>query len=615
MLCLRIFLIFICLTFELRMAAQFIERADNLYFGPGLVFPFYFSSEYYHSDKDSRYWLDGRYFSCVFLDVDYFAELEQRKLFNSDNCWYISQRKMFDCDSIGKIKESKIKSGAFDYKLIKTRCIDFYGEKKRIRRSLDYYVILDTIIQDVISVSMIKSFATKRKAKKALAVFSNIRVVDIADYPANALKFASNNEANLLFRYSGCDLFQKQYLMCKSPEDIRKEFPELYSNEIDSLFEKFDYDLLSEKLIDGFVKLEMSKWIAKRDSLQSAFDRYGEMNTQREFVIEKKCKNLQIGLNEFMNYKNNNGYIGMLDTLAFLKIRRLLFPSCIYSFDQSISVSPWNFDIKSTSYERFKINEILFENKVRLNVSQRLPFFIYHKYLKGTKDAPMYCKLLDEPHGLVYSFLPDDESLEIKILVTITDRGMGNWDLDVDTLSAEAYRTRFDDSFFFNGLPAFRTGSDYLIMDTLQGHINSFFFQSYPDTTLVYPLRVQVNSNEELLSSNFSNYIIAGGPRHLKRIEDVGPLYPGRSLCTIRDYEPQEVIYRRKEEMDLNQDGITDILSYGISNGQLVFCRAITLGKNGICEVPWSEVSTFFESSLIFRNIMLFSQIGYTDGK
>ncbi len=616
---LKIVLIYLscCITSQAR--TQVIQSGDSIYFGPGLSIPVSSQIKVDGARRDKQDILSNENHGRVFFKADFIYTNNVLLDNEVDEFRYSYTKPMYSYDSLGRKYELIQKIGAFNYKFIEAECIEL-DENRRIKSKVkNIYVQLDTIIQDVIRIGLYMSCKDRRQLSELKKMLSFVHVVDIAHFPQNLLEFEEDDVIKNEIRSSTGNLFSKEMLSCSTPANIEEDYPKIYSRELDSLFEQFEYEELSRLLQERYFAWKWNDWTSKKELIETRLGQYGNMSIQREYGILKKWKNQQIPLSDFMNYKVGNLYKSILDTLYFLKVRQICFDTLIKEIDDNLHIEPCDFYFNNATWRSFNLADLLEAKKVKLDISNGLPHYIYRKYLNGSKSHPNYRQLQFDDQHLIYEFSPDDESLEAKILVTIQSEGDGNWVLKMDTLRGDIVSAELNTSFRFNGVTGFRAGADYLFLEAMSSGMNTFYFRSFPDSIDNYPIQVNVNSNDELISTKFYHIKKVSKLSQSEGVVEVQQVIDRKSsvkdLSTLRDYRAGEIVYLRKEELDFNQDGASDILSYGVCNGKLIFCHSLTMTNNGLGKLSENDVWAYLDSSQLFQNILLFSLIGREDGK
>jgi hypothetical protein len=586
------------------MNAQVIIQGDTAFFGPGLM---------YVGEKGLLPLLDNHSDLLAIgpggSDLVYY--IEYFDFYNEANLLYNSQR----C-SLGEeegneetIEEHRMKSiqqNGFTYSVNKNYRYGHHERNKGNRKRIGKYysISIDTVLFQSVRVKMVCQSVKMSKIRKGLKLLENIYLVNPEQYPANNFCLANDSisDREIIDRFETKNLLTA--LPCASAEMIKEDFPDYYGPEIDSMFNSFAYSQIADSLEARFFRKKKREWNCHKHALTYLYEGK-DVSVQKEIQMHRKLFKLEVGINEFMNYKKQLSQTTFFDTIDLIRFRQRKLAPVIQPFN---SLGLLYEDCKRAQSYSFRD---IFSSEIYLKIEPLLYDYLIRKYFGGS-EIELECVLLFSDNSQeFYGVQSLANPPELRFLTRIYQETMGNWNVKIDTLENLNTGYSIDSLFYLNGAISFATGSDFLIVDSDN---QTKFIQSFPDSLPGLNYIAHVQSAEELFDDHFENEFFVQFPNNDYRKNfslgySIQSDYSSWIDFNKNDYARNESIFLHKSKGDIDGDGAEEIYSYGISAGKVIFVKGYSSLAGKLIELKEPELLRKLSGSVLFNNIILYSQI------
>jgi hypothetical protein len=586
--------------------AQIVFQNDTVFFGPGLLYtrdkgklPSIWKS------KDLLNMQSGE--DGINFYIEYIAFFDERKLFSMKHDFGRGYAQD-ELDTTVIRKQKSIQFNELTYLVKENTAYNFSnGNEKKIVKQVEYYSIsIDTVLFECIRVVMDYHTRKKRKICHVMKTLRHIHVVIPENYPPNQFCLANDSicDGEIRNHFERDDLLA--LLPCMSPEIIREDYEEDYTTEMDAMFDDFAYVQIADTLESRFVRRKAEKWECQKAALKYFYEGK-DASVQKEIMMQQRLFNLQVGLNEFMNYKKERSGTTFFDSLHVIHFRHKILAPLIMPFNSLYSLKE-----VCNHTPPYALLDISGDSK-NLMMDYLLQDFLIRNYFGKNSQQMEVVPLLNDKNQEVYGIRPKSMESEPRFLARIYQETMGEWKVKIDTLKYWNSNYKVDSLFYFNGAISFATGNDFLIMDASKGG-HTEFIKSFPDSLPGFNYIAHVQSANELFNDHLEKEFFLNFPENdYRRKSKLGYSIISKEFQfkSIKkgDYAKKESIFIHKGKGDLDMDGIEEIYAYGISDGKVIFANGYTTTNEKLVGLKGDELLKKLKFSVLFNNILLYSQI------
>ncbi len=613
-------LIFFFLLLNLALKAQYLTREnDTVFFGPGLRMldkRGKFRPEY--DIENGCYRRDLRY-QELRLFVRY------RYGYNTEELLELARKRSdfpIEWDSLIICSVKSAFLGDIPCEIIKFKCRPKkkYDYRFTLFRHHYYAIKVDTTVHNIIDVCAYQAFERRRTRRRMLRKFSSLELVNIENYPPGFLLIAPQADSIMQQSLLGKNKFRDVGLLkCMSVEAVQSNYNQYYLPVMDTLMQQFEYEKVNALLRQQFELKYMKDWNDYKQFLQTEFARYGDVSVQHEYEIRKKMIEGKIGLDDFLNYSVNNGHSSVFDTLCRIHLRHSAYPDVIAEQYADYEFINSAFVIVKKLPEFPSPQDILNESDVRLKIEEDLRNYIYCKYLGGKGEQPTCLLLHESARSRLYVYQNINSTDSLWNMVSINEIGnSGHWQVRVSKLDDKADPVRMNKAIYFNGLTTLVADYHHLVIDTTDGELRYTFISPFPDLSNDYYCEVFVRNNTEIFEASFP-IIAFNNPKafEFKEVHEItsgfwkqeGPYDTEEENYVLRCQDPDKVVYLAQQIADLNQDGVMELFSFGISNGRAVYTQCYTVANHQLVKLQNQETLDLLGNCSLFNNLLKYSSI------
>ncbi len=584
------------------MNAQVIFRGDTSFFGPCLRFSpvdelHLFSNGNTIRINDCAIYID--YFDCLDATNNKSVSEVLKRIYGESTS-----------DRIGITKSKAVLINGLKYKLKK---YSTYAEKennikrRRIRKESFYSLSIDTVLFESVRVLMEEQQKNLREVRKMIKDLKNVYVVNPIDYPRSQFVIP----VDAICEENAKILFDKEFLVtslpCMSVELIKEDYIDFYNSDIDSLLEDFAYAQIADTLEERFIRKRKEEWNCQKDAFEYLFGGK-DVSFQKEIQMHQMLFNLEVGVNEFMNYKKQLSQTTFFDTLHLIRFcnKRL-----VSNFERYNSFTRLNDVCK---YSRpYTLRDIAKADE-KLNMDYLLRDYLIRKYFGKSDRQMQVVTLLSDKYQEIYGIWPESQASGQGFLAHVYQESMGEWNIKIDTLNKWNANYKVDSLFYFNGTISFAAGKDFLIMDAGEGG-HAQLIKSFPDSLPGFNYIAHVKNTSELFNDHFEMEFFLNFPENdYRRKNKLGYSIINKKELEFKsikrgDYANGESIFIHKGKGDLDRDGIEEIYAYGISDGKVIFAHGYTTRNEKLIELKGDELLEKLKFSILFNDVLLYSQI------
>ncbi len=437
-------------------------------------------------------------------------------------------------------------------------------------------------------------------------------------YRRRAIRYASNKK-------------NKNYL-----EDYNNYWTDLMpKEEYKKLCDDKNYNLLGDTVARNFLHFQLHhKDIFIRNYKNFPYD------ILLEDSLYTSLNNGSIPVSDFLNHLNYHDTKTALDSIVhFIALEKFNF-GALYSYP-SVKYSP---NIPDTFYYANYLNE-----RYYLDFHDHFIKTFYKKHLHCLKkNFYPYVQLLDDRKSQQYFLFNPEEGKSSQILLTTFHRqDNGFWKHDVDTLDEKIIFKGNDKLTTFNNYFLLQQRDSTYIIDTTYSPAKCIALKQYPDTlksylfhckdvdfadTTAYILPLGAQFKRELLPDSAINELwktlVLNGKDEIK--SESKPLYGYIDLNHGDTLIEPMVYYTYAKAMmpansiaynvdytvsDLDNNGISELFTYCISNGNVINLKCYTQHENKLAEVPTTEALQLLTNDQNFQNLLIYSKIGAAMGE
>ncbi len=587
--------------------AQVIIQGDTAFFGPGLMYvgekgllPFI--------GRQGELWSIGNGEPGLVYYIEYFDFYNEANLLkNSQYCSLGEEEGYVKTTEVHRTKS--IQQNGFTYSVNKNYRYGNHGSNKGNRKRIGKYysISLDTVLFESNRVNMVCQSSKMSKIRNGLKLLENIYLANPEQYPANAFCVAHDSicDREIRNRFETHNLLTA--LPCMSAERIREDYPDYYSQEIDAMFADFAYSQIADTLESRFFRKKKAQWTCHKQALRYLYEGK-DVSVQKEIQMHRRLFKLEVGINEFMNYKKQISQTTFFDTLNLIRFRQRELAPVIQPYN---SYSALN-DACELS-RSYSLQEIA-RAKHSMNVEPMLRDYLMRKYVSTSEVGLGLVQLFSDKNQEIYGIQSLNDPPELKFLARIYQETTGDWKVKIDTLKNWNANFKIDSLSYFNGTISFASGINFLVLDAGSDDGQTKFIQSFPDSLPGFNYIAYVQSAEELFNDHFEKELFIQFPNNdYRKKRSLGySIQKDDSFAndvSNNDYARNESIFLHKAKGDIDGDGTEEIYSYGISAGKVVFVKGYSSVAGKLIELNEPELLKKLNGSVLFNNIILYSQI------
>jgi hypothetical protein len=525
-------------------------------------------------------------------------------------------------DSVHVEQIKSLSTDDFELKLFEVLEINYKKRNKGksskgMKRNKWWLLTCDTIFNNAIHVKIWSKNDSRIMGKRALRGMKNLHLEPLDRFPSFDLEMKSDSgfwNHSVEYVNSERDLLVN-LLPCMDRASIYQQYSKIHIADLDSLLDNFLYVEYADSIYSREYQRLKDRYLKGNAYLQEHYKEIGNISVDRIFHIYENLLDMKYGLDQFQNFLNKNNVSTVFDTLAWLKARFTVFYDkvCLSELESRTIYDHLSLQSNFEAESMLKIYEDQASNY--MNVENDMFQLIHRHYLKGDGYVFGRRHLLDLPNKDVYVFDPVDSALIGNILVTLTEYSPGMWQVQLDTISLGFDANMLSDMVPLNNKLMFKMREDYIILDTTQTPFTFQKIDNFPDSLFEYTFVCNVKSSLELYTGTILN-VIDNRP---SEYSFVGPGLRGnrtaRNEFLQSVYHPKNFVYLHKDINDINGDGLLDIYSFAVVNGQMLFSKCYVERQGMFVELDMAECIGLIGNLNLYKNVMTYSAMGSMNEK
>jgi hypothetical protein len=598
--------------------AQVLLKGDSIYFGPCMKLSSKVQAEieydYCSYDLSST---NGNYATIrLWLDYDDLFEKKsaEKCLDRSRSEW--DSGPVFKPDSVKMKPWRSFEANGLIYQINKG--IEYYRARTLggKRRDEEYFTIsIDTVIYDSVHL-FVRSYSSRRRdLKRDIKLLRTIQPVAPENFPTNPFCTMPDSSSSRFIEVSVDKAQLKTTLPCTSLEQFKKDYANYYTSDMDNMFGTFDYGIIADTLYKRMLTQGKNKWNCEKEALIQMFDGL-DATVQNEIRMHQRLYRNEINISDYVNHFKGTDVPTYFDTLDLIRFRQLKLSPIVQP--SSAFVEECESDMRFKSLQMMHSNIGMEEKNENVLLS-----FIAKKYLYSKLEKFNCTQLHNSENRLIYLFESIDSNHFKLYIANISQEPVGKWSIDVEVLDNINYGVKLDSMFYFNGITAFVVGNDFLITDQHNSEVGSSLIKSFPDSLPDFNYITLVKSPEDLFENRFQEEEKFNYPNNdFRRKHPLAYAFDdmkkrrlnirGEYDAVMRgDYAATEAIYLHSGSGDLDGDGVSEIYSYGISNGKVIFVQGYTVQNTTLVPIISEEIVRKLQYCILFKDMILYSQFAH----